>query len=73
VAASQNNPNTPAPKGDVNAATTARLAGLLAKAKAFPEVAGVYLMKDAAGKVLYVGKANCLPERASSYFQGSTD
>ena len=73
MATSQNNPNTPAPKGDLNAATTARLAGLLAKAKAFPEVAGVYLMKDSGGKVLYVGKANCLPERVSSYFLGSTD
>ncbi|MCE9618782.1 MAG: UvrB/UvrC motif-containing protein [Planctomycetes bacterium] len=30
-------------------------------------------MKDAEGKVLYVGKANCLPDRISSYFIESAD
>jgi excinuclease ABC subunit C len=73
VEAFQNTPNSPVPEGHSNESNAARLARLLAKAKAFPEVAGVYLMKDAGGKVLYVGKANCLPERASSYFLGSTD
>lgn len=36
--------------------------------KNFPQEAGVYLMKDAAGKVLYVGKANNLQERLKQYF-----
>ena len=68
-----NTPDAPEPKGHSNEPIAARLARLLAKAKGFPEVAGVYLMKDSGGKVLYVGKANCLPERVSSYFLGSTD
>lgn len=33
-----------------------------------PEHPGVYLMKDAAGRVIYVGKANSLRRRVRSYF-----
>lgn len=33
-----------------------------------PEAPGVYLMRDAAGKVLYVGKANSLRDRVRQYF-----
>lgn len=38
------------------------------KVKTFPQEPGVYLMKDAAGVVIYVGKAKNLRSRASSYF-----
>jgi len=38
------------------------------KVKTFPLAPGVYLMKDAEGKVIYVGKAKSLRNRASSYF-----
>ena len=39
-----------------------------AKARAFPAQPGVYLMKDAQGRVIYVGKAKNLRNRASHYF-----
>jgi excinuclease ABC subunit C len=44
-------------------------AGPKAKVRSFPTVPGVYLMKDAQGRVIYVGKAKNLRARASSYFQ----
>lgn len=39
-----------------------------AKVREFPQSPGVYLMKDAAGRVIYVGKAKSLRARAGSYF-----
>lgn len=50
-----------------------RLPALRAQIKDFPQSPGVYLMKDAEGRVLYVGKAKSLRERVSSYFQPSAD
>jgi excinuclease ABC subunit C len=38
------------------------------KVRKFPQSPGVYLMKDAAGVVIYVGKATNLRSRAGSYF-----
>jgi excinuclease ABC subunit C len=39
-----------------------------AKVRTFPQSPGVYLMKDEAGVVIYVGKATNLRSRAGSYF-----
>lgn len=38
------------------------------KVREFPTTSGVYLMKDSAGRVIYVGKAKNLRSRAGSYF-----
>lgn len=38
------------------------------KVRGFPHRPGVYLMKDGAGRVIYVGKAKDLRNRAGSYF-----
>jgi excinuclease ABC subunit C len=42
---------------------------LQAKIRSLPTSAGVYLYKNAEGKVIYVGKANNLRSRVSSYFR----
>src|SRR4051795_3812894 len=38
------------------------------KVKQFPTTPGLYLMKDAQGRVIYIGKAKNLRSRAGSYF-----
>ena len=48
-----------------------RLDSLLAKANTLPTLPGVYIMKDKAGKVIYVGKSKKLKNRVSQYFQKS--
>jgi excinuclease ABC subunit C len=53
--------NSTPPEGDL-------LAMLAEKARGFPRGPGVYLMKDARGRVIYVGKAKNLRNRAATYF-----
>ncbi len=40
------------------------------KLKTLPKSPGVYIMKDASGTVIYVGKARILPNRVRQYFGG---
>jgi len=42
------------------------------KISKLPETSGVYFFKDKEGKVIYVGKANSLKNRVSSYFSNSS-
>lgn len=49
------------------------VAGPIEKTRRFPTTPGVYLMKDAQGRVVYVGKAKNLRARASSYFQKTAE
>ncbi len=55
-----------------SAAVTARPTGTLflnpAWRRDFPALPGVYLMKDANGQVIYVGKAKSLKDRLASYY-----
>ena len=51
--------------------TQKRLAELLDKANGLPTTAGVYIMKDKIGTVIYVGKSRKLKNRVSQYFQNS--
>ena len=41
------------------------------KANSLPQVPGVYIMKDAEGKIIYVGKSKKLKNRVTSYFSGT--
>jgi excinuclease ABC subunit C len=41
---------------------------LIERVKELPEKPGVYLFKNAQGRIIYVGKANSLRQRARSYF-----
>ena len=43
------------------------------KLKKLPKDPGVYVMKDASGSIIYIGKAKNLKNRVSSYFKGAHD
>jgi excinuclease ABC subunit C len=53
------------------AAVSAILPDLTEQLAGLPDTSGVYLHKDARGRVLYVGKAKSLRNRVRSYFQPS--
>jgi excinuclease ABC subunit C len=50
-----------------------RREGLEDQIASFPDAPGVYLFKDARGRVLYVGKADVLRDRVRAYFGPSLD
>ena len=50
-----------------------KLTELRQKAMALPQEPGVYLMKDASGTIIYVGKAKKLKNRVSQYFGSDTN
>ncbi len=50
-----------------------RREAIQAQAGSFPPAPGVYLFKDAKGRVLYVGKADLLRDRIRSYFGPSLE
>ena len=53
--------------------TDEKLEYLKQKASSLPRTPGVYIMKDRAGKVIYVGKSRSLRDRVSQYFHLSSD
>ena len=59
------------PSGGFYARTYNPFVGLAEKLDTLPLRPGVYLFKDAAGEILYVGKARVLRDRVRSYFQAS--
>ena len=49
--------------------TFSKISDISKKLKKLPNSPGVYIFKNEAGKILYVGKATSLKERVSSYFK----
>jgi excinuclease ABC subunit C len=65
---SNDNPSQPDPSAIESEVPEQGFQHAAAKVREFPQSAGVYLMKDNAGRVIYVGKAKNLRSRAGSYF-----
>lgn len=53
--------------------TTEKLNALRQKANSLPLQPGVYIMKNAAGEIIYIGKAKALKSRVSQYFGADTN
>ena len=49
------------------------IGALRKKAASLPRSPGVYIMKDGAGRIIYVGKSRSLRDRVSQYFHGYHD
>ena len=64
---------TEPPEIPVEEPFSSRLQDLARKAHDLPQTPGVYLMKNADGHVIYVGKASSLRSRVGSYFVPSAD
>ncbi len=61
--------NDPTPSAKGHRPRAAVLVELRERIAGFPAAPGVYLFKDAEGRVLYVGKAKTLRSRVAGYFQ----
>ena len=65
-----NDQTDPSPDSDdeIQMPDTAGFRHAAEKVRSFPSTPGVYLMKDDASRVIYIGKAKSLRSRAGSYF-----
>ena len=52
---------------------TEKIQELRRQAMALPLLPGVYIMKDAKNKIIYIGKAKALKNRVSQYFGSDTN
>jgi excinuclease ABC subunit C len=61
-------PPPPEPPDEGDSSNSSGNLAAAARVREFPQTPGVYLMKDSAGRVIYIGKAKNLRARAGSYF-----